>query len=156
MWESIFVQLNLIWLLFVLWPSSVALTNLDDADNARRSYEQAVQLDEYVLQTLICAGKSIKDRTSGVKVSVFCLAGQTRWWTWTLRCSCIIRAIRRPPCCSFKRWREESTLRSTITATLSLTQRYWTLVLFWPKSVHLDITRPSRITPNVTKQSFCS
>uniref|UniRef100_A0A4W4GM56 Bardet-Biedl syndrome 4 n=1 Tax=Electrophorus electricus TaxID=8005 RepID=A0A4W4GM56_ELEEL len=31
---------------------AVALTNLDDADNARRSYEQAVQLDEYVFQGL--------------------------------------------------------------------------------------------------------
>lgn len=33
--------------LFAFWHS-VALTNLDDADNARRSYEQAVQIDEYV------------------------------------------------------------------------------------------------------------
>lgn len=137
----IFVQLNWIWL-FVLWPSSVALTNLDDADNARRSYEQAVQLDEYVLHTLICAGRAIMFRTSWVKVTVFRLEGLTCWWTWTLQCSCIIRAIRRPPCCSFKRWREKSTLRSTVTLTLSLTQRYWTLVLFW----HLDIKSPSTNT----------
>ncbi len=68
---------------------------------------------------------------------VYCLAGQTRWWTWTSRCSCITRAIRKLRCCSFKRWREESTLRSTITAALSLTQRYWTrliLTQIW----HLD------------------
>uniref|UniRef100_A0A671PR61 Bardet-Biedl syndrome 4 protein-like n=1 Tax=Sinocyclocheilus anshuiensis TaxID=1608454 RepID=A0A671PR61_9TELE len=31
---------------------AVALTNLDDADNARRSYEQALQLDEYLLVNL--------------------------------------------------------------------------------------------------------
>ncbi|XP_051547775.1 Bardet-Biedl syndrome 4 protein-like isoform X2 [Myxocyprinus asiaticus] len=54
---------------------AVALTNLDDADNARRSYEQAIQLDEAIRKPPCCntrkwRGKSMPRSTTAATLSL--------------------------------------------------------------------------------------
>lgn len=116
----------------------VALTNLEDVENATKAYEQAVMMDEWVHCT--CFPSNVEFLTLWVSLisSIFsCVPVPTLWSTWTLPYSSIIMAKRRKLWLSTRRWRGKSTYCETATATLSLTLRFLFSLICKTESIHL-------------------
>ncbi|XP_056595650.1 Bardet-Biedl syndrome 4 protein isoform X2 [Triplophysa dalaica] len=73
---------------------AVTLTNLDDAENARRSYEQAVQTDETIRRRRSCSTKKWRGKST-LRWKITATSSSTRrWLKWPRRWRRLYRSLR--------------------------------------------------------------